>query len=84
MDREQSEKFLKTLAPADSNFVEVGIELIEIREKAVLIESMTGIHAKRVWIPRSQVAFVDRGNFGLFLAVKRWWVNKENLWWMKA
>ncbi|WP_417459048.1 hypothetical protein [Kordiimonas sp.] len=83
MNREQTETFLKTLPSAVGRFVTVDVELIEVRDKAVLVEGMTGVHSKRSWLPKSQLAFVDRGNFGLALAVKRQWVAMKSLWWME-
>lgn len=83
MLRELHAEFCRTLPTADSNFVPVDVDIVEAREKAILVESMTGIQRKRTWIPRSQIATVDRGAvFGFGLAVKRSWIARFKLWWM--
>ena len=83
MLQEVFKQFCETLSKADDNFISVDVEIVETREKAVLVESMTGTHAKRQWLPKSQLAALDRGKvFGFGLAVKRSWIARQKLWWM--
>lgn len=83
MLREVLNQFCETLPKADEKFVSVDVDIVETREKAVLVESMTGTHAKRQWLPKSQLAARDRGKvFGFGLAVKRSWIARQKLWWM--
>lgn len=83
MLREVFNQFCETLPTANDKFVAVDVDIVETREKAVLVESMTGTRAKRQWLPKSQLAALDRGKvFGVGLAVKRSWIARQKLWWM--
>ncbi len=83
MTRESLEQFLSTLPEANDKYLAVDVDIVELRERAILVETMTGIHTKKTWIPKSQVASLDRGRtFGHGLAVKRSWVAMQKLWFM--
>ncbi len=83
MERESFQDFCRTLPACDDKFVRIDVDIVEIREKAVLVEAMTGIHSKRQWLPKSQLAFCDLGrSYGIGLAAKRSWIARNRLWWM--
>ena len=83
MLRDAFTEFCQSLPAATDKYLSIDVDVVETREKAVLVESMTGIHAKQVWIPKSQLASRDRGKtFGLGLAIKRSWIARQRLWWM--
>lgn len=83
MSREKLNSLCQRLPNAADGFVDIDAEVIEEREKAVLLESMTGTHSKRAWVPVSQLGAKDRGQvFGLGLCVKKSWVSRNKLWWM--
>lgn len=83
MNREETQAVLDTLPLASEKFLAVDAEIIESRPKAVLLATMTGTSEKRTWVPRSQLASLDRGKtFGSVLAIKRSWVAMQKLWWL--
>jgi hypothetical protein len=83
MTREELTTFLQQLPASTDKHMSVDADIVEVRQKAILVETMTGIHTKRAWLPVSQLASVDRGKvFGLGLAVKRSWIGRQKLWFL--
>lgn len=83
MLRERLDAFCEGLPRATDKHVAVDVDIVHETAKAVLVETMTGAHAKRQWLPKSQLAAVDRGGaFGQGVAVKRSWIARQKLWWM--